>query len=396
MIMLAQSAAGAAGGSPSLRCKPVHVALNLGFLTPGEMGGIEIYSRRLSEALARRDDVALTLLLPRAAATDPAWRSLGRVVALPVDPRRRVDWVRADQVHIPRAAARAGAEVLHSLASTGPVHGGVPRIVTVHDLHYRAEHEAHFGLRALGMRVLVPAAAKRSNRVIVPSRATRSDVLRYLRVPADRVDVVPEALGHRVATPRRTRHAVRTELGAGERPLLLTVSAKRPHKNLMRLLGALSRLPEERRPLLVMPGYATPHETELRTRASELGLEQSVRFLGWLSETELEDLYQASEAFVFPSLLEGFGLPVLEAMARGLPVLSSDRPSLVEVAGDAALLFDPEDEVSMAGAIERLLGDADLAERLGAAGRAQAARFTWEATAEGTVACYRRALADSA
>jgi glycosyltransferase involved in cell wall biosynthesis len=373
----------------------VHAALNLAFLTPGEMGGIEVYSQRLCEALARRDDLELTLMLPRAAAAEPVWRELGRVIALPVDPRRRIEWVRADQVHAPRAAARAGADVLHSLASTGPVHGTVPRLVTVHDLHYRAQHAAHFGLRGQAMRVLVPAAARRSRRVIVPSRATRDDVVRHLRVPADRVDVVPEAVGHPVGDPRRTREEVRTDLGAGERPLVLTVSAKRPHKNLMRLLGALARLPAERRPLLAMPGYPTPHEAQLRARASELDVGESVRLLGWLSGTELEDLYRAADAFVFPSLLEGFGLPVLEAMARGLPVATSDRTSLAEVAGDAALLFDAEDEASIAAAIERLLGDPELGERLGIAGLAQAGKFTWEDTAAGTVESYRRALAGS-
>jgi glycosyltransferase involved in cell wall biosynthesis len=209
------------------------------------------------------------------------------------------------------------------------------------------------------------------------------------------VDVVPEALGHPVRSPRRTREEVRADLGCGERPLLLTVSAKRPHKNLMRLLGAVARLPAERRPLLVLPGYSTPHEAELRSRASELGIDDGVRFLGWLSDTELEDLYGAADAFVFPSLLEGFGLPVLEAMARGVPVATSNRASLSEVAGDAALLFDPEDEASIATAIERILADRELAERLGAAGVAQAAGFTWEAAAEGTVASYRRALAGS-
>jgi glycosyltransferase involved in cell wall biosynthesis len=373
----------------------VHVALNLAFLTPGEMGGIEVYSRRLCEALAGHDDVRLTMILPRRAASERPWKELGRVVALPVDPRRRIDWVRADQVHVPRAAGRAGADVLHSLASTGPVHGAVPRVVTVHDLHYRAEHTAHFGLRALGMRVLVPAAARRSRRIIVPSRATRDDVLTYLQIPAEKVDVVPEALGHPVVPPQRTREEVRAELGAGERPLLLTVSAKRPHKNLLRLLGALARLPAERRPLLAMPGYATPHEHELRARAAELGVGDVVRFLGWLSEAELEDLYRSADAFVFPSLLEGFGLPVLEAMARGVPVATSDRTSLAEVAGDAALLFDAEDEASIAAAIQRLLSDSELAERLGAAGVAQAARFTWDDTAEGTVESYRRAIAGS-
>ena len=271
--------------------------------------------------------------------------------------------------------------------------GRVPRVVTVHDLHYRAQPEAHFGMRALGMRMLVPAAARRSTRVIVPSRATGDDVVRHLGVPPAKVDVVPEALGHPVAAPRRTRERVRTDLGADNRPLLLSVSAKRPHKNLMRLLRAVARLPAERRPLLVLPGYPTEHESELRAQASALGVADWVRFLGWQSDEELEDLYRAADAFVFPSLVEGFGLPVLEAMARGLPVATSRRTSLAEVAGDAALFFDAEDDASIAGAIERLLTDSGLVERLAAAGPAQAAKFTWEAAAAGTVSSYERAVA---
>lgn len=372
--------------------RAVQVALNLGFLTPGEMGGIELYSRRLTEALAARMDVGLTIMLPRGAAADPGWHELGRVVALPVDPRRRRDWVLADQVHAPWVARRVGAAVLHSLASTGPVHGRVPRVVTVHDLHYRAEPSAHFGMRALGMRVLVPAAARFSRRIIVPSRATRDDLVHHLRVPVDKIDVVAEAVGHPVGQPRRTRQRVRADLDAGERPVLLTVSAKRPHKNLVRLLQALARVPLERRPVLVLPGYATPHEDELRSHASRLGVADCVRFLGWQSDEDLEDLYQAADVFVFPSLVEGFGLPVLEALARGIPVATSRRTSLAEVAGDAALFFDAENDSSIAEAIERLLTDRPLAERLAAAGPQRAASFTWEAAAAGTVASYERAV----
>jgi glycosyltransferase involved in cell wall biosynthesis len=371
---------------------PMNIALNLAFLTPGTHGGFDVYARRLAEALAGRSDLNLTLLLPRPAGADPSWRSLGRVVVLPVDPRRRVEWVLADQVHAPHAAEKAGAQVLHSLASTGPIRGRVPRVVTVHDLSYLKHPEAHFGLRALGMRLLVPAAARRSRRVIVPSQSTRDDVVRHLRLNPSKVDVVPNAVGHPPGAPRRSRDRVRADLDAGERSILLTVSAKRPHKNLMRLLGALTRIPRERRPLLVLPGYPTPHEVELRSRAAQLGLGRDVRFLGWISDEELEDLYRASDCFVFPSLHEGFGLPVLEAMARGLPVATSHRSSLAEVAGDAALLFDPDDEASVAAAIERLLTDPDLVVRLVAAGPPQAARFTWEATADGCVTSYRRAL----
>ena len=370
----------------------VHVALNLAFLTSGKMGGLEIYARRLTESLSRRNDILLTLLLPRSEAH--AWTELGRVLPLPVDPRRRTQWVRADHVHVPRAAARVGADVLHSLASTGPLAGRTPRVVTVHDLHYRTQPEAHFGLRGLGMRVLVPAAARRSRRIVVPSSATAADVERLLGVARERIDVIPEAPGHPPRPAARSRAEVRGELGAMDDPLLLTVSAKRPHKNLARLIRAVARLEPGRRPLLVMPGYATPYECELRTLAEELGVAEHMRFLGWLSDQELEDLYRSADAFVFPSLSEGFGLPVLEAMARGVPVATSGRTSLAEVAGEAALLFDPDDEGSIADAIDRLLHEEGLSARLAGAGLGRAARFTWDAAAELTVASYRRALAE--
>jgi glycosyltransferase involved in cell wall biosynthesis len=260
--------------------------------------------------------------------------------------------------------------------------------VTVHDLNYLLFPETHFGLRARGMRVLVPAAARRSRRVIVSSESTKADLVHHLRLDRAKVDVAPLALGH----PPRAASRSREPTG---RPMLLTVSAKRPHKNLMRLLGALARIPAERRPLLTLPGYPTPHEDELRARAAELGIEADVRLLGWVSEEQLEDLYAAADAFVFPSLHEGFGMPVLEAMARRVPVATSGRTSLAEVAGDAALLFDPEDEASIAAAIERLLSDRELAERLERAGLEQAARFTWDRTADLTVASYRRALGEA-
>src|SRR5687767_10946377 len=113
----------------------MRVGLNLAFLTPGTMGGLEVYARQLAEALAARGDVELTLFLSRPAARDASWAELGRPVALAVDPGRRVDWVRADQAAVPRAAARHGVDILHSLASTGPAAGSVPRVVTVHDLN---------------------------------------------------------------------------------------------------------------------------------------------------------------------------------------------------------------------------------------------------------------------
>jgi glycosyltransferase involved in cell wall biosynthesis len=238
----------------------------------------------------------------------------------------------------------------------------------------------------------VPLAARRSDRVIVPSRTTADHVVRYLGLPADRIDVIHEGVGASAARPL-PEPEVRERIEAPrDRPIVLTVSAKRPHKNLGRLVDALAEIPAERRPLLVLPGYPTAHERELRRRADDAGVAADVRWLDWVEAELLEGLYAASECFVFPSLHEGFGLPVLEAMARGLPVACSNGGSLAEVAGEATLPFDPYSATSIATAIERLLGDEREAERLRAAGREQAARFSWETAAEGTLRSYERAL----
>jgi len=372
----------------------MHVGLNLVFLVPGEQGGMEIYARELLRALhSERPDVRLTSFVGREArASGGPWDDLGDVVEVPVRARNRVQWVRGEQQLLPGLAHRAGVQLLHSLANTAPARGRFRRIVTIHDLHYRVVPEAHFGVLGLGMRALVPLAARRSDRVIAVSHDTGADVRRYLRVPADRVDVVPNGVGLSPAAGAEPEQVLRERHRLGRRQVALAVSAKRPHKNLMRLLDALAATPVGRRPLLVIPGYATPYEGELRAHALSAGVRDDVRFLGWVSDPELEGLYALAALFVFPSLHEGFGLPVLEAMNRGLPVACSNVSSLREVAGDAALLFDPLDTRSMTAAIERLLDDPVEATRLRAAGRVQAARFTWAATARGTVASYERAL----
>jgi glycosyltransferase involved in cell wall biosynthesis len=365
----------------------VHVGLNLVFLVPGETGGMEVYARELIPALlaAGDGDVRFTAFVSReAAATDGPWREMPSVT-VPVRSANRAEWVRGEQALLPRLAAAHRVDLVHSLATTAPGWGRFRRVTTIHDLHYRTIPEAHFGVRALGMRVLVPLSARRSHRVIADSQATRDDVVEFLRVPPARVDVVHLGLG------RRAR-AEPEPFSAGGRRVLMTAAAKRPHKNLAALLDALALLPAEGRPLLVLPGYPTPHEQELKARAAALGIEGDVRFLGWVGDGQMEGLYAAADAFVFPSLSEGFGLPVLEAMARGVPVACSNRPPLTEVAGDAALLFDPTSPRTIAGAIAALLGDDAVRARLRTAGPEHAARFTWAATAQATLRSYRRTM----
>ena len=372
----------------------MHVGLNLVFLVPGETGGMEVYARELIPELVRAaPGTRFTAFVNREATTAGGgpWGELTEAVTVPVKARSRVQWVRGEQQLLPRLAARAGVDVLHSLASTAPAWGRFRRVATIHDLNYRIVPEAHLGMRGLGMQVLVPLAARTSHRIVADSEATRRDLETMLRVPGAKVDVVPLGVGARRAEPL-PEPEVRALVGAGDRQILLSVSALRPHKNLLRLIGALARIPADRRPLLVIPGYPTPYEQVLRERVSALGISEDVRLLGWIDAAGLEGLYASAACFVFPSLYEGFGLPVLEAMVRGLPVACSGRGALDEVAGDAALRFDPEAEEEIAASILRLLNNPDEVARLRGAGYEQASRFTWAATAAGTLASYERAL----
>ena len=350
----------------------MRIGLNLIFLVPGETGGMETVARelipRMAEAAPEHDFVAFVNEESR----DEDFGVPSVVV--PVQARDRKQWVIGEQRHLPRAAA--GCDLVHSLGGTGPARGDFLRAVTIHDLHYRTQPEAHFGVRGLAMRALVPLAARASHAVITVSHASRAEIVRLLGTPPGKVAVVHNGLGRRAAaaTPEA---ALRRLHWLEDRPVLLAMSAKRPHKNLARLLDAHALLDE--RPVLVLPGYPTEHESELRQRAHRLGISGDVRFLGWISNADAEGFYAMADAFAHPALSEGFGLPVLEALARGVPTACSDIAVLREVAGEDAILFDPTDPRAIAAGVRTALarprGDG-------------VARFTWEAAADATLAVY--------
>jgi glycosyltransferase involved in cell wall biosynthesis len=372
----------------------VHVGLNLIFLVPGETGGMEVFARELIPALLEQAPAQMrfTAFVNREAAAEGSWGDLLPAVTVPVHARNRVQWVLGEQLLLPSLARRAGVELMHSLASTAPLNGRFRRVVTIHDLIYARFPEAHAGIREKGMRILVPGAARRSHRVLADSDSTREDLVALAGVSPERIDVVPLGLGTVRRDEPLPEDDVRARFGLGDRRVVLSLSAKRPHKNLLALIDALAEIPSAERPLLVLPGYPTWHEPELRERAALADVTADVRLPGWISGPELEGLWAVAECFVFPSLYEGFGLPVLEAMARGVPVACSDASSLPEVAGDAALLFDPHSVPAITKALRALLSDGALRERLRALGVVRAREFTWQRTARLTLASYARVL----
>jgi glycosyltransferase involved in cell wall biosynthesis len=362
-----------------------NVGLNLVFLIPGETGGMETAARETIPHLAAIDDLRLTLFVNREAAG--TFGGVADEVVVPVNAASRIQWVRGEQQHIPRLAPRHGCEVVHSLGSTAPLRGGFKRVTTIHDLNYRKVPESHFGVRGLGMRALVPAAARRSHRIIVDATSTRDDLRDLLKIDPDKVDVVP--LGVTPPAGRATPAAeLRSALDLPDGPVVLCPGAKRPHKNAHGVIEAVASM--EGGPTLVVTGYSSPYEQRLRELANARGV--TLRMPRYLDQAGLDGLYAVASCVAVVSFYEGFGLPVLEAMVRGVPVVCSDRASLPEVAGDAAVLVNPEDPADIRRGIERALADP---EPLRASGRQRAAAFTWERTARLTVDAYRRALASA-
>jgi glycosyltransferase involved in cell wall biosynthesis len=364
----------------------VLVGLNLLFLVPGVTGGRETYAREVAVALAERHPrLRFVSLVGRDAAEDRDgwWRQVGRVVTLPLSARSRPQWAWGELAAVPAAAARARVAVLHSMGNFGPWGGPFARVLTLHDLQFRRVPELLPAPLRLGTELLLPPAAQLAHAVITGSEASRQDIVRELRVRPERVHTIPYA----VRPPDRRRRAPAPLPLPDDRPVLLSVASDLPHKNLGTLLRALALLEPAERPRLAVAGSGTDRGG-LPALARELGVERDVRLLGVVDDATLEALYAAAHGLVTATRFEGFGLPVLEAMLRDVPVACSDLPVLREVAGDAAIFHDPGDPASVARSLRALTADPDLAARLRAGGRRRAAAFSWARAADATAAVY--------
>ena len=285
---------------------------------------------------------------------------------------------------LPKAAKADGVDVFFSPAYSCPLSLDRPRVTAVHDLSFFAHPQDFAYLDGLRRRLLVGASIRASRRVLACSDFTRRELVRLFPDAAERVVYVPLGPDDDLP-PAPLRTVARTRLSA-EGPYLLTVGAILNRRCLPVLLRATAHL-RRAHPRLVLDvvGENRTHpRLDLAALVDELGLEDRVRLSGFTGETGLADRYAAADVAVFLSEYEGFGLPALEAAARGVPLVVSREPALGEVFADAALLVDPHDETAVAAAIDRAVRDTSLRERLVSAGYALARRYSWAETASQT------------
>jgi alpha-1,3-rhamnosyl/mannosyltransferase len=287
--------------------------------------------------------------------------------------------------------ARAGADLLHCPSQLGPVRRRLPLVMTVHDLLPLRFPHLFTRVNAAHMRLMANAVLPRADRILTGSEFTRGEIAELLGVARDRIEVVPYGVASQFRPQEPDGEWLRTRFGLDGR-YIVCVGTLEPRKNLVAALRAFRRLssahPDLQLAVVGGQGWRNERfEQELRDGAGR------VVGTGHVSDEDLAALYAGAACLLFPSLSEGFGFPVLEAMACGTPVVSSNRTSLPEVVGDAGLLVNPEDEAELAAAVERILGSSAFAAELRTRGLRNAERFSWAACADATVDVYRRVLA---
>jgi glycosyltransferase involved in cell wall biosynthesis len=356
----------------------------------GARGGTETYARELLPRVAARMPRVEWVGLVNTAGGDRVSSFFpGAIRTVPWVGAGRASWAAGEILAVDRAARRAGADLVWSPANFGPIRRGVPRVATVHDVIY---HQVRGGLGDRASRAvtswLMTRSARTADLLLTVSHAAKSSIVEQLGVPAERIHVVHNGS----SAPRPIDDpwsALAGVMGAPDRQVILSTGNRMPHKNFDGLLQAIARIPSHARPLTVIPG--SHGDDPLRGRVEALGLGGDILLAGWVTDDQLDALYDVADLYVCPSLVEGFGLPVVDALRRGCRVLANDVPVLREVGGDAARYADATAPETFARAIVSTLAEPDAsADR--EARRQWASRFTWDAAADATAAALSAAL----
>jgi glycosyltransferase involved in cell wall biosynthesis len=374
-----------------------HIGINGQLLSDGQTyrsAGVSGYIRQLLTHLPEvSPDLRLTAFVPngiplggRVLNTYSTSWNTGR-------PVKRILW---EQLALPALAQRKKLDLLHATVNVIPIAGTCPMVVTIHDLSFLRYPGSFPPVQRTYLRTQVRRSVRGAARVIAVSEATRQDLINLFAVPAQRVDVVYNGVDDAFCpAPADQVARFRRQKGLPEH-FILHVGTLEPRKNLVRLIHAFALLRRQTRDWpdlkLVLVGGKGWYYQDIFEAVRRLQLAEEVLFTGFVADRELPWWYRAATVFAYPSLLEGFGLPVAEAMACGTPTVTSALSSLPEIAGDAALLVDPTSEDELALALHQVLTDPNLARDLRERGLRQAARFSWKDTAFETANVYRRVL----
>ena len=354
----------------------------------GRKSGVGYYTESLLAAIMRLEPGHRYVLFSNRDMGE-GWRQIGSETVhvgrgFPV----RAVWM---QAMLPGTLRRMRPDLCHFTNYLAPLYSPCPYVVTMYDMSVFLTPRLHNAKKRLLDRTLIPLVARRAGAILTISQSARKDIMRCLRVPKEKVHVVMGAASERFrpVTDLAQVNEVRAQHRL-EAPYILYVGTIEPRKNLPRLVGAFALLKAEGAPhKLAIVGQDGWGVEPLHAEIERLGLEHEVILTGYVPSDDLPALYSGAAAMAFPSLYEGFGLPVIEAMACGAPVVTSHSSALAEVAGDAALLVDPLSVGSIAGALHRVLNEPGLGAELSCRGQARATQFTWEKTARATFDVYR-------
>jgi glycosyltransferase involved in cell wall biosynthesis len=371
----------------------MHIGLNAHLLSLAETyrgAGINWYIRNLLTHLPRVDhDNCYTAFIGERGFNNSGLAL--KLSRLPTSrPVVRIFW---EQVVQPFALRKERVDLLHALAFVAPLLSPCPSVVTIYDLSFLIYPDSFKRSKRFYLDLFTRLSARKARRIIAISDSTKRDVVRLLGVSPDKVGVVYCGIGEAFRPLDEDQVAAfRSKRGLPER-FILFVGTIEPRKNVTRLIEAFADLRFAICDLrLVIGGAKGWFYEDVFARVEELGLEGEVMFPGYIPVSELPLWYNAAELFVYPSLYEGFGLPPLEAMACGTPVVTANTSSLPEVVGEAGLTVDPLDVEGLAEAMRRVLGDEALRQEMRERGLQRAKGFSWTKTALETVQVYRRAM----
>lgn len=352
-----------------------------------QLTGNETYIRNLLKGFAALDgdsEFIAYVCRDEAEARIPERFRIARVSA---NPFLRLGW------DLPARLRKDRPDLLH-VQYTAPLLCNVPIVVTVHDVSYLDRPEFFSKTRSLQLRATVAGTVRRAASILTPSEFSRKAIARAYNISEETIKVVPNGIASsfrpvpQEAAIRRVRESFDLHI-----PFILTVGDLQPRKNQIGLIAAFAELLRARPSLphhLVFAGKATWHAAKVYEAARKSGVADRIKFLGFVSDNELRELYGACDLFVFPSFYEGFGLPILEAMACGRAVACSNSSAIPEVADAAALLFDPNSIPQMTRAMLDLLIDPELRARMERLGLANSSRFSWDKAAARTLDAYYR------